>query len=386
MKEPINPEGSFSQSDIRKNYENERDTILVIDDEFGPRESIRIILKNKYNVITAESGDKGIEIVKSQKVDLIILDLKMPGKTGIETLAEIRKYDENVPVIILTGYGDMESAQKAMHYGVFDFVSKPFGIYELEELVANAIKKGKIKRETEKIKEELNSLREKLTKRLEEVEHLATIGQISTEILHEVNNLLTVIYGYTQLLNQEINSNQINSNYISILEKEIKRCKNIAQEILNLTRNEFKEEELEINLLIKNLIEFLSSSNLCQNVNFILNIEQQPLILKGSRNHLHQAILNVFLNSIQTIKKEGKGVIEVSTEKKENYILISIKDNGQGIPEEVIKKVKDPFFTTKEKGLGLHLTTKIIRKHKGDFEIKSEIGKGTEFIIKLPLP
>ncbi|MCM8818629.1 MAG: response regulator, partial [Candidatus Omnitrophica bacterium] len=90
-----------------KKINEQRPTILVIDDELGPRESLRILFKNKYNVITAESGPKGIEIIKNEKIDLVILDLKMPKKNGIETLIEIRNYNKDVPVIILTGYGDM---------------------------------------------------------------------------------------------------------------------------------------------------------------------------------------------------------------------------------------------------------------------------------------
>ncbi len=122
-------------------FDKDRYTILVIDDELGPRESLRILFKNKYNVITAESGDKGIEIVKTQKVDIIILDLKMPKKNGMDTLAEIRKYDKDVPVIILTGYGDMETAKKLMQYGIIEFVSKPFEISEMEEIVAKWIER-----------------------------------------------------------------------------------------------------------------------------------------------------------------------------------------------------------------------------------------------------
>lgn len=385
MKEFINPKDISWQSDIEKKSE-EKDTILVIDDELGPRESLRILFKDKYNVITVEDGDKGIEIVKSKRVDLIILDLRMPGKSGIETLAEIRKYDENVPVIILTGYGDIETAKKAMHYGAIEFISKPFEVRQMENIVYEGIKRGKIKRETEKLQKDLSSLRENLLKRMEEMEHLANLGQISTEILHEVNNLLTVIYGYIQLLNQEINSNQLKSEYISIIEKEIKRCKNIAQNILDIAKKKVKEEDVDINSLIKNLVDFLKGSKLCENVNFLVNIGEEPVILRGNQSHLHQAILNIFLNSIQAIKKE-EGIIEVSTEKKANSIIIRIKDNGEGIPKEIIEKIKDPFFTTKEKGvgLGLHLTTKIIKRYKGDFEIKSEIGKGTEFIITFPL-
>ncbi|MCS7181151.1 MAG: response regulator, partial [bacterium] len=218
MEELSNQKDFFSQSDSKENSNNqEKETILIIDDELGPRESLRFIFKDKYNVITAESGSKGIEIVKSRKVDIIILDLKMPDKNGIETLEEIRKYDENVPIIILTGYGDMEAARKAMRYGVIEFLSKPFEVLEIERIVAKGIEKGKAIRESERLIKEINLLRTSLLQRIEEIEHLAVLGQMSSEIIHEINNLLTVIHGYTQLLMEEINSKQLTTKYISII-------------------------------------------------------------------------------------------------------------------------------------------------------------------------
>lgn len=129
-----------------KNINDEKYTILVIDDELGPRESLRILFKNKYNVITAENGLKGIDIIKNEKIDLVILDLKMPEKNGIETLIEIRKFNKDVPVIILTGYGDMKTAKKAMEYDVVEFITKPFEISEIENIVAKEIERSQDKK------------------------------------------------------------------------------------------------------------------------------------------------------------------------------------------------------------------------------------------------
>lgn len=389
MQENTNQKDFSSQWDSKKKYDNEEneeiETILVIDDELGPREALRFIFKDRYNVITADSGIKGIEVIKNRRVDIIILDLKMPGMNGIETLAEIRKYDENVPVIILTGYGDMETARKAMHYGAIEFISKPFEIIEIEEAVKNGIKRGKAKYEIEKLKKELNSLKEKLSKRFEEIENLAMVGEMSAEIVHEINNLLTIIYGYTQLLMQEINQQSITSKYANIIEKEIRKCKNITQNILELTKNKIEIEDVNLNELISNLVEFLQESKIAQNIEFSLKLTEEPIIIKCNFNHLHQAILNILINSVQSIKTSGS--ITIETKKEKDSVIIDIKDTGCGIPQEIIEKVKDPFFTTKEKGtgLGLHLTTKIVNKYGGTFDIKSKVGEGSEFIIKLPL-
>jgi len=385
MQENTNPKDIFSQLGIKEKFDEKKPTILVIDDELGPRESIRMIFKNKYNVIPVESGEKGIEVVKKIKVDVIILDLKMGGKSGIETLEEIRKYDEKVPVIILTGYGDMESARKAMHFGVIEFMAKPFDIPELESIVNRAIEKIRIERESERLKDELSSLNSKLLKKFEEVEKLATIGQMSTEVIHEVNNLLTVIHGYIQLLLQEVSSKELTMKYITTIESEIKRCKNIAKNIMELAKEEYEIEDVNVNETIEKLINFLRESKLCKNVNFNVELEKSPMIIKANKNHFHQAILNLLLNSAQSIEKEG--FIDIKTKKFGDLMILEIKDNGKGIPKETIEKVLDPFYISKEKtnGIGLSFTAKIIKKYGGNFEIKSEIGKGTEFKIIFPL-
>ena len=385
MQENTNPKDIFSQLGIKEKFDEKKPTILVIDDELGPRESIRMIFKNKYNVIPVESGERGIEVIKKIKVDVIILDLKMGGKNGIETLEEIRKYDEKVPVIILTGYGDMESARKAMHFGVIEFMTKPFDIPELESIVNRAIEKIRIERESEKLKDELSSLNSKLLKKFEEIEKLATIGQMSTEVIHEINNLLTVIHGYIQLLLQEVSSKELTMKYITTIESEIKRCKNIAKNIMELAKEEYEIEDVNVNETIEKLINFLRESKLCKNVNFNVELEKSPMIIKANKNHFHQAILNLLLNSAQSIEKEG--FIDIKTKKFGDLMILEIKDNGKGIPKETIEKVLDPFYISKEKtnGIGLSFTAKIIKKYGGNFEIKSEIGKGTEFKIIFPL-
>ena len=109
--------------------------ILIVDDEFGVRESLRMILKPSYQVHTASSGQEALDILKEQKIHLITLDLKMPKLSGIETLREIRKIDRQVPVIIITGYGTREDEEEARLYGARAFISKPFNISRLVTLI-----------------------------------------------------------------------------------------------------------------------------------------------------------------------------------------------------------------------------------------------------------
>ncbi|MCM8764874.1 MAG: response regulator, partial [Candidatus Omnitrophica bacterium] len=137
---------------------SERPSILVIDDEIGPRESLRILLKDEYSLSLAQNGNEGISMLKSSRFDVVILDLRMPGKSGLETLEEIRKFDRDIPVIILTGFGTLESAQKAVHLNIFEFVSKPFDVNEIKDIVKRAVEKNRISRLTYDILRKLQKL------------------------------------------------------------------------------------------------------------------------------------------------------------------------------------------------------------------------------------
>ena len=118
--------------------------ILIVDDEIGPRESLRMILKPYYNVFTVESGYAAIQMVQQVNLDVVTLDLKMPGISGIDTLKEIRGVDQDAMVIIITGYGTLQSAIEAIRYGVFDYIPKPFNVPEIMSIIDKAVQRKRL--------------------------------------------------------------------------------------------------------------------------------------------------------------------------------------------------------------------------------------------------
>jgi response regulator RpfG family c-di-GMP phosphodiesterase len=128
--------------------------ILVVDDEIGPRESLRMILKPIYNVYAVESGYAAIQMIQETEMDVVTLDLKMPGLSGIDTLKEIRMVDPDVMAIIITGYGTLKTAIEAIRYGVFDYIPKPFNVPEILSIIDKSIQRRKLNL---KVKEVLGS-------------------------------------------------------------------------------------------------------------------------------------------------------------------------------------------------------------------------------------
>ena len=115
--------------------------LLIVDDEVGPRESLRMILKPHYSVHCAEDGESALRILKETPMDVITLDLKMPGMSGIETLKRIRLIDPDVMVIIITGFGTLQSAVEAIRHAAFDFIAKPFNVNEVISIVERAVER-----------------------------------------------------------------------------------------------------------------------------------------------------------------------------------------------------------------------------------------------------
>ncbi|MDO9211886.1 MAG: response regulator [Deltaproteobacteria bacterium] len=116
-------------------------SILIVDDEAGPRESLRMILKSIYKIYTAANGKEALALIQKENIDLVTLDLNMPGLSGIDVLKEIKKIRSDVEVIIITGYGTLKNAQEVIRYGAGDFISKPFNVADIISIISKSFER-----------------------------------------------------------------------------------------------------------------------------------------------------------------------------------------------------------------------------------------------------
>ena len=114
-------------------------SVLVVDDELGPRESLRMILQPLYEVKTASNGQEALQFLQEGRIDLITLDLKMPGLSGLDVLREIKKMNLDAAVIIITAYGTLTNAHEAIRYGAVDFISKPYNATDILSVVRRTV-------------------------------------------------------------------------------------------------------------------------------------------------------------------------------------------------------------------------------------------------------
>ncbi len=137
---------------------NSRGSILIVDDEVGPRESLTMILKPVYDVHSVINGQEAIKFVSQNRVDLMTLDLKMPGLSGIDTLREIKKLQPDIEIIIITGFGTLDNAREVLRYGAGDFISKPFNVPDVIVTVGKAFERRRYLLKVKSLLQQLKSI------------------------------------------------------------------------------------------------------------------------------------------------------------------------------------------------------------------------------------
>lgn len=203
------------------------------------------------------------------------------------------------------------------------------------------------------------------------------------KITHEIKNPIAVIKGYLDMLDVR-DSKQV-KRYIPIIKSETDRILTILQDFLSLNKMNLDIDIMDINMMIEEVIFKLKSILKDKNIKLNLELLDDEIYINGDYNRLSQVFINIIKNSIEAI--DEKGEINITEKIGEEYLEISIIDNGVGMTKEIIEKMKEPFYTTKSNGtgLGVSLIYEIIEAHKGKIKYKSEIGRGTKAIIKFPL-
>ena len=235
--------------------------------------------------------------------------------------------------------------------------------------------------------------------KLKRAEQLASLTTLAAGVAHEIKNPLGSISIYVQLIDKIIKKNMDNEcqcykdfkEYSDIIKEEISRLEETINSFLFSVRKlELNIEDVNINELILSTIAFLKYEIEKNNVNIDVKFDKDNLILKLDEKYIKQSLINIIQNAIDAMSDNAdykKKEIFIKLKTVDNYAVISIKDTGIGIKEESLGKIFEPYFTTKRHGTGLGLTNvvRIIEAHNGNVTIESEYGKGSEFIIKLPL-
>ena len=249
------------------------------------------------------------------------------------------------------------------------------------------------------LEEWANTMEQKVKERTEELaavqntlvqsQRLASLGKLAAGIAHEINNPLGGILVLSSLVVEDLKDDDPHRENLEEVIKQTMRCRDIVKGLLQFSRQEEgKTEYVKVNDILNNTLSLIEKQALFHNIEVVKNLDDELPYILGDNSQLQQVFINVILNAVQSMKEIGTLTINTLYDKKNDMVVIEISDTGCGIAEESIDRIFDPFFTTKEvgegTGLGLSIAYGIVTKHHGRMRVKSKVGEGSTFTIKIP--
>ncbi len=224
----------------------------------------------------------------------------------------------------------------------------------------------------------------KLHKSIKEIENDKQIKTSLFKVTHEIKNPIAVCKGYLDMYDE--NKEDI-KRYIPILKEEIDRTLVLLEDFLSMNKLKINKDILDINLLLEEVTDNMNLLFLKNKIQLDIKIDDDEIYINGDYNRLTQVLINLFKNSIEALEKKKNKKISLWTKTEKNKIKIFIKDNGEGIPKDIMEKIKEPFYTTKAKGtgLGVALSDEIIKAHDGSLKYTSKYKDGTLVTVTLPI-
>ena len=225
----------------------------------------------------------------------------------------------------------------------------------------------------------------KMQEQLRKSDRLSIVGELAAGIAHEIRNPMTALKGFIQLLKPSIKAEH--SMYYDVITSELARIDSIINEFLILAKpQEIRFQESDVCQIMRETVDLLSAQAVLYNVQFSTDYQANLPFVYCEPNQLKKVFINLIKNAIEVMPSGGQITITINKTEEQN-VQICIQDEGMGIPKDKIKKLGEPFYTTKEKGtgLGLMVSYRILEEHNGTIQVESEEGKGTLFKITLPL-
>ena len=397
-----------------------RPTLLVVDDEEGPRQSLRVIFKDDYEILMAADGPTAIELAQKHFIDVAVLDIRMAGMSGIEVLERLKYVDPGIEVVMMTAFETTDTMRQALRLRACDYINKPFDLATMRSAIANAMQRRTLESEIHNNAEQLEELMSELQNHKIAQQMSEKRGDIYASIIHDINGPLTVISGFIQLLNQRIgNASHLGQDDLEFIKDRLKtitrqvtNCISISRRYLSyLGRHSDDAPSAGVNEVLTDLNHLVNVHHSLHNHQFTIQPLAENVTARMNGTDLIQVLLNLAVNGLQsssqphsvTIRaqvlkqpidltrfKDGPQERFLNVESFDNtppLVMLATVDTGPGIPPETLPKVFQPYFTTKGPqkgtGLGLNIVQRLIKAAHGALHIRSEVGKGTTFTIYL---
>jgi signal transduction histidine kinase len=377
----------------------DRKHLLVVDDEPVILQILKAVFEEEpWRLTLVGSGAEAKRILEGERVDLLLTDKNLPDVNGLELLRIAKGREPLCEVIILTGYGSLETALAAMELDAFDYVLKPLNnVFDIRKKVRQAFAKQDVALENRRLIVELREKNAALETAIEEAralqaeliqsEKLAGIGTLAAGIAHEISSPLFGIMGLAEAIADEQDL-PLAQSYARDIVEYCRTVRDIVVDLSSYSRSATNEylTTVELSRVVHDALRLVERSADVRGVTFETAIEPD-LMLNARTNELQQVFVNLVRNAAEAAG-EG-GVVRVAAGRSGGQVWATVADNGPGIEPEKQKLIFDPFYTTKAPGkgtgLGLNIVYRIVTKYRGTVTVDSEPGRGATFELRFPI-
>jgi len=404
--------------------------LLIVDDDENLREIFCLHLGEDYNCDAASSADEALARMACESYALVISDVMMPGRNGVELLREIMTRHPETAVVMVSGVDRPQRVLDAVRLGAYDYLIKPCDLSVLSMTVERALERRVLLRAARHYKLDLERRNEELRRSKAELERLqaqiiqsekmASLGQLAAGVAHELNNPAGFIYGNMELLAESarglerllalydaaplpgevaarvraLKEETDYENALADLGSIIADCREGAGRIRDVVQNlrtfsrldeaEFKKVDLHES--IESTLRLLARYYTAEGVRLVRDYRDLPPV-DCYAGQLNQVWLNLLVNAAYAVRRGGE--VRIETRREDDAAVVAVSDTGDGIAPEHLPRIFDPFFTTKPvgegTGLGLSVTYSIVERHRGRIAVASRPGDKTTFTITLPI-
>lgn len=395
------PEPMESEQPIPEPVETEESdrtsTVLVVEDEPDMRQFLVEMLSREHRVLQAGDGEGGLQRARRQHPDLVLLDLMLPGINGLEVCRRLRREEDlsGLKILMLTARTDEKSKITALQSGADDFLIKPFSTLEVRTRIQNHLRTARLetdlRHQNKQLQETLTELRQTRAQ-LVQSEKMNALGSLAAGLLHEINNPLNFTMTAVQLirdLGTEMDEEDT-LDTINDIEEGMSRIRDIVSDLRTFAHPGEEVEksafplESSLDAALRLTAHELKGHDVHQEI-------EGDCFVRGFQNQITHVLMNLLVNAAEALERGPErepSQIRVRAFQKDGRVVVKVRDNGVGIPEEDLDRIFDPFFTTRDvgegMGMGLSLCHTIVENHGGSIQAQSEVGKWTEFTFDLP--
>jgi len=376
--------------------------VLLVDDEPSIRLTMGEFLKRAgYTVLLAPDYDTAVTH-NADGLDVAVIDINLPGKSGVHLLQKLQTADVYIPVIMITGEPNLSVIPEIVRSGAYDFIPKPIVKDVLLSAVARAAEKKRLTDEKRRLEHEIKLYAEELEmrvaertaelvethKRLVQQERIAALGRAAAQVAHEVKNPLAGLLLYSLHLKSKIDkSSESEAALVDKIVETINHLIDTVERILGFARPiAITPRSANLNQIVNDVLELLRPQITANDIDVHVSLSEQAAPAIIDESSMRGALMNLILNAVEAMPQGGR--LTITSDRNEQGLRLEISDTGHGISEEAVKDIFEPFYTTKEQGLGLGMpyAKKIIEQHGGNITCNSRPGEGTTIRIALPAP